>query len=294
MNIREFNEELKNIHDSSWGYGNEILYCMTKDSNDLQDKDKLAGAIWLIGRAYAASPQRRSYGKTATGEKYKNSNSDEVIRPIWPVKTQNDGREEFFNEIAKNINTDYLLDLIKKYDCKSTRYCFSEFPSKKNNYSIYDVDRERLIASIVAVLSFNKSLSAAIEIFDRVDLLPNHTFEGESVSCNNHISFSSKFLHFYFPNLVFIIDNFAYNGGALLFNGSEAKTKRRYIYTPPTDTAYFAGDIYDEFSQETVKKLFVNISKEVEKSIGNVEADEDKKTNSGIENGSELEGKHYI
>ena len=61
LSIEGFNKELEKINANSWGYGNEILYLMAKDPQDLTDKAKLAGAIWLIGRAYAASPQRRSY-----------------------------------------------------------------------------------------------------------------------------------------------------------------------------------------------------------------------------------------
>lgn len=200
----------------------------------------------------------------------------------------------FFDEIARNINTSCLNNLINNYNCQSTKYCFSVFPSKENNYSINSADEKLLIDSIVAVLSFNKSLSVAIEIFDGVDQLDDHMFDGEYVSCNNHISFASKFLHFYFPKLVFIVDNFAYNGGSLLFNGSEHETKRRYLNAPPTEKEYFAKDIYNKFSQKAVKKLIEKIVKEVEKSISLPESNADKKTNSGIEKDSQLEGKHYI
>ena len=197
MDIREFNAELEKINKNSWGYGNEILYCMAQNSHDLTDKDKLAGAIWLIGRAYAASPQRRSYGKTKTGKKYKNFDGKDVIRPIWPVKTQNDGREGFFDDIAKNTDISCLDTLIKKSNSFSYK-----FDLLTNNNSS---DKQLLIDSIVAVLSFNKSLGAAIEVFDGVDQLVDHMFDGEYVSCNNHISFVSKFLHFYFPKIVFIM-----------------------------------------------------------------------------------------
>ena len=34
----------------------------------------------------------------------------------------------------------------------------------------------------------------------------------KNVCCSNHISFCSKFLHFYFPLSVFIIDSYAFDG----------------------------------------------------------------------------------
>ena len=285
MDIIQFNEELNNINKNSWGYGNEILYYMAKDPNDLKDKDKLAGAIWLIGRAYAASPQRRSYGKTKTGKKYKNFDGKDVTRPIWPVKTQNDGREGFFDDIAKNTDISCLDTLIKKSNSFSYK-----FDLLINNNSS---DKQLLIDSIVAVLSFNKSLRAAIEVFDGVDQLVDHMFDGEYVSCNNHISFVSKFLHFYFPKIVFIIDNFAYNGGCYLFNGSENEPKRRNFNIPPTKTEYFNQVVYDNLPKSHIKNLVDDITKNVKKSL-DFRVEGDSKNINNVDSDDQLEGKHYI
>ena len=253
MNITEFNAELKKINDSSWGYGNEILYCMAKDPNDLKDKDKLAGAIWLIGRAYAASPQRRSYGTM-------NNNSLNYIKadgqlaskcPIWPVRTQNDGREGFFDEIADNI--------IGNYDFEEWINSLSTF-SESYKYNCSPTDIDKLTKSIIAVLQFNILLSKALEAFDEVP--KNNQFGNYRVYCSNHISFSSKFMHFYFPHSVFIIDNFACEGGKQLFGGDNSQ-KKRGLYTPKN--AYenpFDKTVYAEFGNKDFSNLNNRITKD--------------------------------
>lgn len=251
MNIIQFNEELNNINKNSWGYGNEILYCMAKDPNDLKDKDKLAGAIWLIGRAYAASPQRRSYG-TMEDNLLGYIKTDGKLAskcPIWPVRTQNDGREGFFDEIAANI--------IANLDFKGWMSSHSRF-SEPYKYDCLATDIDKLTKSIIAVLQFNILLSKALEKFDEVP--QKNIFGKYRVFCSNHISFSSKFLHFYFPHTVFIIDNFARDGGTLLFGGY-CKEKHRGLYDPHNSTANpFEEAIHKEFKKTDVSTLYQKIA----------------------------------
>ena len=253
MNIQEFNAELEKINKNSWGYGNEILYCMAQNSHDLTDKDKLAGAIWLIGRAYAASPQRRSYGTMNDNPlNYIKTDGNRASKcPIWPVRTQNDGREGFFDDIADNIIAN--LDFIGWMDC------LSDFSAPyKYNQSNEDIDA--LTKSIIAVLRFNILLSEALEKFDEVP--KNNRFGNYKVYCSNHISFSSKFMHVYFPNSVFIIDNFAREGGKQLFGGDHSQ-KKRGLYTPKN--AYenpFDKTVYAEFGNEDFSNLNNRITKD--------------------------------
>ncbi len=244
MNFDEFKKELGEINNKSWGFGNEILYLMAKEPKDLLDKEKLAGSIWLIGRAYAASPQRRSYGTTENNEGYININGETPKnRPIWPVRTQNDGREGFFDEIASK-----MISLISE-----EQPLISDQSTYKYDKSIEDY--KKLTESIIAVLKYNLILSQALEAFDKVP-------EKTKLYCTNHISFSSKFLHFYFPNRVFIIDNFAREGGKLLFNG---KGKKRALYNPPSDTSdVFDDEIYDKFEKKQLTDIYNGISNNAE------------------------------
>lgn len=48
-----------NDRDAAWGFGNAVLYRMClHDAPSHRDKDEIAGKLWLIGRSYAASPER--------------------------------------------------------------------------------------------------------------------------------------------------------------------------------------------------------------------------------------------
>ena len=251
MNITKFNEELKKINDQSWGYGNEILYCMAKDPDDLRDKDKLAGAIWLIGRSYAASPQRRSYGTMDDNSLgYMTADGKRASKcPIWPVRTQNDGREGFFDEIAANMIADLDFEgWMSRHSSFSEPYTYDRSPTDVN----------KLTDAIIAVLHLNILLSKALERFDEVPT--EHVFENDKVFCSNHISFSSKFLHFYFPHAVFIIDNFARDGGKFLFGGYNAN-KPRGLYEPHNaKTDPFDKNIYNEFTKKSVLELYDSIT----------------------------------
>ena len=61
MNIDELFDVVRRLKDDGYFFGNQVLYEMAANSA-LTDKNQFACAMWLIGRSYAASPQRRSYG----------------------------------------------------------------------------------------------------------------------------------------------------------------------------------------------------------------------------------------
>lgn len=315
MNTEDFYNELKNISKTSYGYGNEILYKMGEKPTDLKNKEKLSGAIWLIGRSYAASPQRRSYGTFKYDE-----NGKQESRAKWPVKTQNDGREGFFDDIAGNLNLESLAifrDLIENYHEKNLCYKFKNLTiTRRENKtktldtcSIDEDDKKLLIESITAVLAFNKVLGEALEKFDEVPdtkKYKNERYGAEyDVKCNSHISFASKFLHFYFPNIIFIIDNFAYNGASALLSGN-ISDKQRYIVVPPTDKKYFEQDVYDRleefgFCSDVVRKLSSDIKKEVIEKLNDLfpkntanDLGEHTTDSSSVSDDNKLDGSHYI
>lgn len=53
--------------DAAWGYGNSVLYRMCKEEPRHCDPDVVSAKLWLIGRSYAASPERGS-GAAPEGE----------------------------------------------------------------------------------------------------------------------------------------------------------------------------------------------------------------------------------
>ena len=269
MELSDFLDGIRELNRESYNFGNEILYEMAKNRDDLTNEEKLIGSLWLIGRSYSASPERRNY----KGE--------------WIPRPANDGRGNFFSEIAKSLSdSECFNELIEAYNSENCRYTFAS----QENRAINDNDKSLLVKAIGAVISFNSDLSKAIQEFDRVpeDLRNN-------IKCNNHISFSSKFLHFYFPNAVFIIDSYAHSGGAALFNGNanltdganNSKTRLRYLCTPPKNENgvkdYFLDSVYDNFSKSIVGDIAEIIKRDLNLSRedGNESVDSDEALKAG-------------
>ena len=188
-------------------YSNEILYDMCK-KRGLSDTEALAAEMLIIGRVYAASPQRRSYGTSKTVE-----DKGKKVTLHSPASFNN-GQDDFFTLLAKTMqdqdgfNT-FLNDL---KDLKSENYTFD-----------LQKDKRILEKSIQLVSNFNEMLRTSIEIIDGVDKLKTDkngnylsNITGEPLSRMNHVSFSSKFMHFNCPDIIFIIDQFARDGGTKL------------------------------------------------------------------------------
>ncbi len=300
MNIDEFKTVIDHINNSSWSFGNETLYSMAKTPGDITDKDKLTGAIWLIGRAYAASPQRRAYGKTKNKKFIDHPQGDDVTRPIWPVKTSNDGRGGFFDFIAERIakridKTPDLHDLIKTYS-NAVVYEFNQANEKSKNKYISDNDFDLLCQSIRAVLQFNRALSDALEEFDNVP--QNNKFDGDIVHCNSHISFCSKFLHFYFPNIIFIIDSYAYNGGSRLYKTNKGW---RYICDPQNfrseeelEADKKASALDTTVDKEFDKEMVDSIAQAIKEKILNTHSSEDDSNSKEKYDDDDIGANNYI
>lgn len=219
MNYVELLDAIRQLNENTYFYGNEVLYKMAAES-DILIPEQLSGAMWLIGRSYAASPQRRSYPNH------------------WKVRPDNDGRDQFFSFIANRIPLDNLLPADKHF-----------------SYDGGDDDLSLLTQSAAMVLQFNLSLSKAIEQFDNA---PSSTY------CTNHISFCSKFLHFYYRHTVFIIDSFAQCGAAFLFGGYHSK-KHRYVCLPHCDhtSDFLKEDVYEKFAKKSVNKIAERIESDL-------------------------------
>ena len=198
-------DEIK-IFNKNYGLGNDILYNLCNDmplgkiinsngkifskyNNEYSAKEALAAQMWLIGRSYAASPERRYY------KIENNKNNDEKLK----LSSSGDGLDTYFdllsNELLEKIN------VLKKLNEKKYNY--------DNNF---EKDADILIASVEAVLGLNKLLKDIRYAIDEEDI---KTYLGKNMfvydnykDCQtNALSFCSKFLHFHYPNTVFIMDN---------------------------------------------------------------------------------------
>ena len=231
MDYNGFFDAVKALDKNSHSYGNDVLYNMCANM-DLTNFEQLAGAMWLIGRSYAASPQRRHYG------------TDTDKKSLWPVRSDNDGRDQFFSYSARHIlqnNPDTLNGLNGTFTYKYT-----------------ESDVRLLIDSITKVLQFNLALSAAIEAFDYAT----------EVACTNHISFCSKFLHFCYPNSVFIIDEYSRIGASRLFNHADKvyichcdETFNLLKMQNSGDQYYLSKDVYSEFPKHEYSDILQQAEK---------------------------------
>ena len=170
---------------TSNSFGNQTLYDMC-DKGDLTKASELADEIWLIGRSYAASPERR----------FRN-----------PPKgiTRGRGTGDYFEHIAKYIvsHPDYITIISKiksltplKFDCS---------PSDFSNLCI----------SVQCVEEFNELIKEASKDYDKTY---HKKLSFSLTTYVNQISFCSKFLHFQMPINFFIFDHFTAEGAKQLFS----------------------------------------------------------------------------
>ena len=175
-------------------FGNQILYDMCDpNKNPWGDVTRLADKIWLIGRSYAASPERRYYRK-------KNESGADEGRT--EPQTRGDGTGKYFQETAEILRQD------KRYSGLAAG--LQALTPLRFDGGAEDI--KRLKQGIVCVALFNEMLKAASEQYDR----EHNAGIYESLVYRNQISFCSKFLHFHVPYSIFIIDPFTKEGGRFL------------------------------------------------------------------------------
>ncbi len=163
--------------------GNKTLYalCEKYPLYDNPSEDALSGQIWLIGRSYAASPERRHYKKDK--------------KPIKPELHQSgNGLDTFFKSLAQELLKDSEFEKIIHFikDNRERNYDF--------DYSEKDIGLLLQVGDIVN--SFNSVLKEAIKRVDNEDL-KNYP----DAEINDFPSFSSKYMHFQLRNIVFIKDS---------------------------------------------------------------------------------------
>ncbi len=209
LRLTTIEQKLLNI-ENDINLGNACLYLLCqeyklnydgKSSKKIDNYDvtiskemALADKIWLIGRSYAASPQRRNYGKKLKEELFGNGSREKII-----FTGQNDGTESFFIRLAEEI-----LKIKPSFGYKDDKYDFSE------------QDIEKLAKVVKVVIEFDDVLKQALFNIDVKDIKKAAEKNNKDCcKCENlanegqidFLSFSSKFMHFHYPNSIFIIDS---------------------------------------------------------------------------------------
>ena len=181
MNVIEAVKKLN----GSFSFGNQVLYDMCSNVNtDISKPAHLADMIWLIGRAYAASPERRTYGyeKDANGKVKKDANDKWV--PLWKATNADDGKGGYFISIAKHITRSSTFAEFKEI-----------FDNLKNSSYVYDGgdnDIQMLCNGVCAVNLYNYLIREASEEFDGLNDKNNPDAvkaKEAKAHCKNQISF---------------------------------------------------------------------------------------------------------
>ena len=175
-------------------FGDYILYGMCdgeyKGEKTIKhtDRDIVAGKIWLIGRSYAASPERNLWKEPKTirikeAEKQLKGNTD------------TDFFKKFANFFVRDERRKELDDTISQLQ-------------EHNKYEyIFENDKHILEKIVHLVMLFNEMIKdASIQHKkDKYEKIISELNETELMVKNN-IIFASKYLHFHLPKIVYIMD----------------------------------------------------------------------------------------
>lgn len=186
MYIKQLADKINEIIVNEVSFGNKLLYamCVARAGQEWGNASRLADKLWLIGRAYAASPERRF----TTKEKH-------------PSDYHGDGTGLFFEQVASNIvQAEQYSNIVSSV--KGLQYL---------HFNGTEKDFTQLRNGIVSVIEFNALLKSVLQQFDE-----SCGAYHDKPEYKNHISFCSKFLHFHAPYSVFILDYFTEEGAKTL------------------------------------------------------------------------------
>jgi hypothetical protein len=189
----------RSLLQSDEGIGNHFLYDLCEkgrfwDLENAKAKEYLSAEIWIIGRSYAASPERHRYA-ALKGTKIDYDN-------------RGNGMSDFLDVVAGEIlsNSSFVAA------CSS----FEKESSKPYLLDSGSSDLKILSDSIELVAMFNNVLRESIFQVDKTSLVShvggtNAMMTPDGLGLNNFHSFASKLLNFNFPNAVFIHDSYSTN-----------------------------------------------------------------------------------
>lgn len=186
MYIKQLADKINEIIVNEVSFGNKLLYamCVDKEGQEWGNASRLADKLWLIGRAYTASPERRFTKKEKSSNDY-----------------HGDGTGLFFEEVASNIiRAESYKNIVSAV--KGLKYLHFDGTEK---------DFTQIRNGVLCVIKFNALLKVALQQFD-TSQSANHKED----EYKNHISFCSKFLHFHAPYSIFILDYFTEEGAKTL------------------------------------------------------------------------------
>ena len=186
MYIKQLADKINELIVNEVSFGNKLLYamCVDKEGQEWGNVSRLADKLWLVGRAYSASPERRFTKKEKSPNDY-----------------HGDGTGLFFEKVASNI---IRTEIYKNIVCSVKGWQYLQFNGTEEDFT-------QLRNGVLCVIKFNTLLKVALQQFDTLQGA-NHKED----EYKNHISFCSKFLHFHAPHNIFILDYFTEEGAKTL------------------------------------------------------------------------------
>lgn len=136
-------KEMKYTDDYS-GYGNKVLYRMCKEAPTHNDIDEIMGKIWIIGRSYSASIERKAGPKMINGKDFykdqvapaiKNSDIGKWIDSVSSIRRLT--KENVHLALAAHKNVTDLFKEITGVDKRSLASKYLHF-HKPKAFFIYD------------------------------------------------------------------------------------------------------------------------------------------------------------
>lgn len=140
---------------SSWDFGNKILYEMCRNHPRHTDESEIAGKIWLIGRAYSATIERQAGRHMSEGQDFyltrvapmiKEARVDDWLEPLKGLKRIYSGNFEMVLCVHKQF-MDLLAEIsgVQKRSLAS-KYLHFHLPQL---FFIFDSRAKKKISSIM-------------------------------------------------------------------------------------------------------------------------------------------------
>ncbi|MFH1311472.1 MAG: hypothetical protein ABIH65_03645 [Nanoarchaeota archaeon] len=156
MKIIDFDiNKFNNLKDKKWMLGNNILYKMCSDYPSHTDSEEIRAKIWLIGRSYAASIERRANKKKINDDFY-----DYVVQEFIKFNNKNKFDEKLTKLKNQELNKDTLKEILSIHE-ELTQF-FKELTGKEKRslaskylhfhiplFPIYDLRANSSIKKIV-------------------------------------------------------------------------------------------------------------------------------------------------
>jgi hypothetical protein len=194
------------------GRGNLIIYEAVKKYPSVTNLENLAALSWMIGRDYAASPERRIAIRGNTDKIFQKIIEDQSI-PTYKY-------DDFFHVLAWALSKQSgLVALDANIQALNSAAAHFKFDFDLGTPSLSSADFPVIKKALHCVLDFDGLLFSALQTIQETI---QTTWPGQPNICpsilisphkgrkcanpTHNVSFSSKFIHFHAPQFVYITD----------------------------------------------------------------------------------------